>query len=104
MLDAHHPPALADPFRVGIGLRTESVNPTAQNPGEYGGAHRVALGAMTDQPSNPDVAAAEEDSLPEQMRVRREKRQRLVESGTAAYPTTLERTHTLTQIREKYDA
>lgn len=59
---------------------------------------------MTDQPSNPVVAGAEEDSLPEQMRVRREKRQRLVDSGRAAYPTTLERTHTLTQVREKYDA
>ncbi len=45
---------------------------------------------------------AEED-LPEQMRVRREKRDRLIESGHGAYPLTVDRTHTLTEIRKKYD-
>ena len=58
---------------------------------------------MTEQPQHADPAAAEEDDLPEQMRVRREKRQRLLESGRPPYPTTVERTHTLTEIREKYD-
>jgi lysyl-tRNA synthetase class 2 len=57
---------------------------------------------MTEQ--TPAVApAVEEDSLPEQMRVRREKRERLLESGRPAYPLTVKRTHTLKQIREKYD-
>ncbi len=57
---------------------------------------------MTDQ--NPPVAQPdEEDSLPEQMRVRREKRARLIESGQSAYPLNVERTHTLAEIREKYD-
>ena len=55
---------------------------------------------MTDQTS--PAPAAEEDSLPEQMRVRREKRERLLESGRAAYPLTVERTHTLKEIRDKY--
>ena len=55
---------------------------------------------MTDQPAPPTV----EDDLPEQMRVRREKRQRLVESGRSAYPGAVALTHSLTEIREKYDA
>ncbi|HET7735571.1 MAG TPA: lysine--tRNA ligase [Nocardioidaceae bacterium] len=56
---------------------------------------------MTDQ-QRP--AAPDEDDVPEQMRVRREKRDRLLSSGTAAYPITVERTHSLAEIREKYDA
>jgi len=56
---------------------------------------------MTDQTT--PAAAAEEESLPEQMRVRREKRERLLESGRPAYPLTVERTHTLKEIREKFD-
>jgi lysyl-tRNA synthetase, class II len=56
---------------------------------------------MTDQ--TPPAAPAEEDDLPEQMRVRREKRERLLESGHSAYPLVVERTHTLKEIREKFD-
>jgi lysyl-tRNA synthetase class 2 len=44
------------------------------------------------------------DDLPEQVRVRREKRARLLESGVAAYPTLVERTDTLAALRERYDA
>lgn len=57
---------------------------------------------MTEQ-TNPDAPAVEDD-LPEQMRVRREKRERLLESGRPAYPLNVERTHTLREIRDKYDA
>ena len=56
---------------------------------------------MSDQTS--PAPHAEEDSLPEQMRVRREKRERLLESGRSAYPLTVERTHSLKEIRAKYD-
>lgn len=56
---------------------------------------------MTDQ--TPRAAHAEEEDLPEQMRVRREKRERLLESGRPVYPLTVERTHTLKEIRDKYD-
>ncbi len=52
---------------------------------------------MTDVPSPTD-------DLPEQMQVRLEKRQRLLDSGREAYPITVERTHTIREIREKYDA
>ncbi len=57
---------------------------------------------MTDQ--TPAPSAAPEDDLPEQMRVRREKRERLVASGRGAYPNAVDQTHTLTQVRDTYDA
>jgi len=44
------------------------------------------------------------DDVPEQMRVRLDKRQRLLESGRQAYPIAVERTHTVSQIRQTYDA
>src|SRR4051812_47982141 len=37
------------------------------------------------------------------MKVRREKRQRMLDSGVQPYPTVVERTHTIRQVREKYD-
>ncbi len=57
---------------------------------------------MTDEPQNATPGPVEDD-LPEQMRVRRDKRERLVEEGVAPYPVTVERTHTLAQIRATYD-
>ena len=55
---------------------------------------------MNDQPRSPETV---EDDLPEQMRVRRDKRERLIAEGREAYPVTVERTHTLAEIRAKYD-
>src|SRR5436190_23310108 len=52
---------------------------------------------MTDA---PQPAA---DDVPEQIRVRRDKRQRILDSGRQAYPVTVERTHTIREIREAYD-
>jgi lysyl-tRNA synthetase class 2 len=43
-----------------------------------------------------------EDDLPEQMRVRREKRARLQEAGRDPYPVTYPRTATLAEIRERF--
>ena len=37
------------------------------------------------------------------MRVRREKRQRLLDSGAGAYPIVVPRTHTLREVRATYD-
>ncbi len=51
---------------------------------------------MTDQPVD---SADAEDDLPEQIRVRREKRQRLLDSGQDAYPVSVPRTHTIGQVR-----
>jgi lysyl-tRNA synthetase class 2 len=56
---------------------------------------------VTEQPAQPnaDSADQEPDDLPEQLKVRREKRARLLESGRQAYPVTVERTHTLAEVR-----
>ena len=43
------------------------------------------------------------NDLPEQVRVRRDKRERLIADGVAPYPVTVERTHTLREIRATYD-
>ena len=43
------------------------------------------------------------DDVPEQIRVRQEKRQELVEAGVTPYPNTVERTHTLAEVRATYD-
>jgi lysyl-tRNA synthetase, class II len=43
-----------------------------------------------------------EDDLPEQMRVRREKRARMLAEGVEPYPIGFERTTTLAEIRERY--
>lgn len=40
-----------------------------------------------------------DDDLPEQMRVRRDKRDRLLEAGTEPYPVEVPRTHTLAEVR-----
>ncbi len=58
---------------------------------------------MTEQPAHAETNLPEE-ALPEQMRVRREKRERLIASGREAYPITVERTHTLREIRQRYGA
>jgi lysyl-tRNA synthetase class 2 len=50
--------------------------------------------------TEPDDTSA--DELPEQMRVRRQKRERLLASGRPAYPVWVERTHTLAQVREQW--
>lgn len=42
------------------------------------------------------------DDTPEQLRIRREKRDRLLEQGVAPYPVSVERTHTLSQVREQW--
>jgi lysyl-tRNA synthetase class 2 len=46
----------------------------------------------------------EADDLPEQLRVRRDKRARLLAEGVQPYPVTVDRTHTLAQVRASYDA
>ncbi|MEN9698115.1 MAG: hypothetical protein RL448_70, partial [Actinomycetota bacterium] len=43
-----------------------------------------------------------EDDLPEQLRIRREKRENLLERGIEPYPVSVERTASLASIRAKY--
>ncbi|GAB18156.1 lysyl-tRNA synthetase [Gordonia effusa NBRC 100432] len=42
------------------------------------------------------------DDTPEQLRIRREKRERILAEGRQAYPVAIERTHSLAQIRAEY--
>lgn len=46
----------------------------------------------------------EQDDLPEQLRIRREKRDELLARGEDPYPVTVERTHTLREVVAAHDA
>jgi lysyl-tRNA synthetase class 2 len=54
--------------------------------------------AVTDTPQ-PSAAPSAAEDLPEQIRVRRAKRDRLLEAGVPVYPVTVPRTHSLDQVR-----
>jgi lysyl-tRNA synthetase class 2 len=57
---------------------------------------------VTSQNTPAPKNAPEPLDASEQMRIRMEKRAKLIERGTEAYPVGVERTHSLTEIREKY--
>ena len=59
---------------------------------------------MNDQIREGAPPEHEVDELPEQMQVRREKRQQLIDSGQEPYPVVVDRTHTLRQIVDTHDA
>lgn len=54
---------------------------------------------MSDATQTP----AHEDDVPEQMRVRLDKRQQIIERGDEPYPVVVDRTHSLAQIVDTYD-
>ena len=56
---------------------------------------------MSQTPSQPAIDAPGSD-LPEQLKVRREKRDRLLAEGRQPYPVWVGRTHTLAEVREKW--
>ena len=56
---------------------------------------------MPDQPVAAQPPPA--DDLPEQLRIRREKYDRLVAAGTPPYPLGFDRTTSLAEVREKHD-
>src|ERR1700742_1729157 len=58
---------------------------------------------MTDAHVNPVNPDSGQDDLPEQMRVRLEKRERLLAEGVQPYPITVARTHLLKDLRARYD-
>ncbi len=58
---------------------------------------------MSESPTTPPQPVQSE-GLPEQMRVRREKRQTLIERGIDPYPVAVARTHTLADVVSAYDA
>jgi lysyl-tRNA synthetase class 2 len=58
---------------------------------------------MTDAHVNPVNPDSGQDDLPEQMRVRLDKRERLLAEGVQPYPITVPRTHLLKDLRARYD-
>jgi lysyl-tRNA synthetase class 2 len=50
-------------------------------------------------PNAADAATPAVDDVPEQMRVRRSKRERLLAAGVEAYPVSVPRTHTIEDVR-----
>jgi lysyl-tRNA synthetase class 2 len=54
---------------------------------------------MTDEQVTPNE---DEQDLPEQIAIRLAKRERLIASGTDAYPVSLPITHTIDQVKDKY--
>jgi lysyl-tRNA synthetase, class II len=58
---------------------------------------------MTEPRENPVTPDSGQDDLPEQMRVRLEKRDRLLAEGVEPYPITVPRTHLLKDLRARYD-
>ncbi|MEO7269370.1 MAG: lysine--tRNA ligase [Knoellia sp.] len=48
------------------------------------------------------TTSAPEIDLSEQQRIRREKRERLLEAGTPAYPVSVDRTHSLAEVRSQW--
>lgn len=57
------------------------------------------LSCVTDAKNSTTNAS---NDVPEQLRVRREKRERLLAAGTEAYPVEVPRTHTLKDVREEW--
>ena len=58
--------------------------------------HALGFVSVTDAANTPV------QDLPEQLRIRREKRQRILESGKDAYPVEVPRTHSLAEVRAKW--
>ncbi len=55
-----------------------------------------------DAAKDPAGDPAADEDLPEQMQIRRDKRQRLLDAGREAYPVTVPVTHTIEQVREQF--
>ena len=55
---------------------------------------------MTDATNTPRNESAQD--LPEQARIRRDKRTRILESGKDAYPVEVPRTHSLAEVRARW--
>jgi lysyl-tRNA synthetase class 2 len=67
----------------------------SENPDETPAVDPTATPAATGPVGGPDAA----DDLPEQMRVRRDKRERLLAAGLEPYPVSVPRTHTIAAVR-----
>lgn len=57
---------------------------------------------MTEQTAAPAAPPAPAEDIPEQMRVRREKRDRIIAAGGEAYPVAVDRTHEIADVKATY--
>jgi lysyl-tRNA synthetase class 2 len=57
-----------------------------------------------DAPAAPDAVDSQDADLPEQTRVRMDKRQRMLDRGLQPYPLNVDRSHTLADIVAAYDS
>ncbi|GAC68116.1 lysine--tRNA ligase [Gordonia soli] len=59
---------------------------------------------MTDSPTSPADSVPDQaaDHTPEQIRIRQEKRERILAEGHEAYPVSIPRTHSLREIRDAH--
>ncbi|EUA32592.1 putative lysyl-tRNA synthetase 1 lyss [Mycobacterium xenopi 3993] len=92
------------PAEVGVAGRRRSV--AKQKPRSYSGRDRdpgFCFAARTGAPLSWQVVSASghdiPEDLPEQFRIRRDKRARLLARGHDPYPVAVARTHTLAEIR-----
>ena len=60
------------------------------------------LAAVTEQTAAPAAPPAPAEDIPEQMRVRREKRDRIIAAGGEAYPVAVDRTHEIADVKATY--
>jgi len=58
--------------------------------------------ATDQQAATRDASGQDGEDLPEQMRIRSQKRARILADGAAAYPVVVERTHSLAEIRSEH--
>ena len=64
----------------------------------------ISLSAVANELAQPDgsMSARAPDELPEQLRVRRAKRDRMLDAGIDPYPVEVDRTHTLREVRDAH--
>ncbi len=100
-MTAHEPPS-PEPAAPAVSAGTHAA-PTddAATPAVPGGASAPAVATTSGAIGRRD-SAADVDDLPEQMKIRREKRERLLAAGREPYPVGVERSHSLARIRQMY--
>ena len=69
-------------------------------------AHLALVGVTSPEPERDGGPGRDDNEAdaPEQLRVRRAKRQRMLDRGLDPYPVTVPHTHTLAEVRSRYDS
>ena len=88
----------------GIGMRSLGMIDLLLHHGAraYAGADTLSPMPAEDSSPAPDALGQAEDDLPEQMRVRHAKRDRLIEQGREAYPVQLPVTASIGEVRAEF--